>query len=190
MGETVASKFPLASMGTQRTSPSCSSSSSHPSSISYLPTLRWRHDVFLNFYGKDTRKSFTDHLYADLKQKGIDVFRDDEKLKRGTYIGRELMKAIRESKYAIIILSKNYAFSNWCLDELANIVKCMKETALTVLPVFYHVNPSDVEHQTGVFAKAFAKYEEDPEVSIKKIKKWKSALREVGKISGWHLHDR
>jgi hypothetical protein len=46
----------------------------------------------------------------------------------------------------------------------------MKETALTVLPVFYHVNPSDVEHQTGVFAEPFAKYEEDPEVSIKKIK--------------------
>ena len=177
-------------MGTQRTSPSCSSSSSHPSSISYLPTLRWRHDVFLNFYGKDTRKSFTDHLYADLKQKGIDVFRDDEKLKRGTYIGRELMKAIRESKYCNHHPLKNYAFSNWCLDELTKIMQCMKGTALTVLPVFYHVNPSDVEHQTGVFAKAFAKYEEDPEVSIKKIKMWKSALREVGKISGWHLHDR
>ena len=46
------------------------------SSSSYFP----KYDVFLSFRGVDTRKSFTDHLYAALKQRGIITFRDDENL--------------------------------------------------------------------------------------------------------------
>ena len=100
------------------------------------------------------------------------------------------MKAIEESKYAIIVLSTNYAFSRWCLIELAKIVECMKETKLTVLPVFYHVDPSDVRNQMGTLAQAFERHEEDPKVNKDDIQAWKAALKEVGNISGWHLYDR
>ena len=79
--------------------------------------------MFLSFCGVDTRKNFTDHLYIALKQKGIITFRDDEKLERGKYISPELLKAIEESKNAIIVLSTNYAFSRWCLIELAKMVE-------------------------------------------------------------------
>ena len=89
---------------------------------------RWVYDVFLSFRGKDTRNNFTDHLYTALKQKGVFTFRDNEELERGKSISPELLKAIEESKFAIVILSRNYASSTWCLDELAKIVKCMKET--------------------------------------------------------------
>ena len=88
-------------MSTQTASSSSSSSSS------------WKYDVFLSFCGVDTRKTFTDHLYTALKQKGIITFRDDEKLERGKYISAELLKAIEESKYAIVVLSPNYASSRW-----------------------------------------------------------------------------
>ena len=150
----------------------------------------WKFDVFLSFCGVDTRKNFIDHLYTALKQKGIITFRDDEKLERGKYISQELLKAIERSKYAIIVLSENYASSRWCLIELAKIVECIKETKLIVLPVFYYVDPSDVRNQTVTFAEFFAKHERDPKVSVKDVQVWKGALREVGNISGWHLHDR
>lgn len=161
-------------------------------SSSSSSTPRWRYDVFLSFYGEDTRKSFTDHLYAALKQKGILVFRDEEKLKRGNYIPDELLKAIQESMYAIVVISENYAFSKWCLIELAYVVECMKDThtRLTVLPIFYHVDPSHVGKQTESFAEAFANHEKDPKVDIEMMQKWRAALTKVGKISGWHvLHD-
>ena len=173
-------------MATQATSSSPSSTSS--SSSSSCP--RWNYDVFLSFCGVDTRKNFTDHLYTALKQKGIITFRDDEKLKQGKNISPELLKAIVESKYAIIVLSTNYTSSRWCLTELAKIVECMKETRLTVLPVFYHVNPSDVRNQSGNLAEAFAKHEEDTKVNTKDVQAWKAALRDVGHIAGWHVHDR
>ena len=53
---------------------------------------------------------------------------DDENLERGKYISLELLKAIKESKYAIIVLSKNYNSSEQCLIELAKIVVCIIET--------------------------------------------------------------
>ena len=173
-------------MATQATSsPSSNSSSSSSSSCS-----RCNYDVFLSFCGVDTCKNFTDHLYNALKQKGIITFRDDEKLERGKYISPELLKAIELSEYAIIVLLTNYAFSRWCLIELAKIVDCMKKTKLTVLPIFYHVDPSDVRNQRGIFVETFAKYEEDTRVNIEDVQVWKAALKDLGHISGWHLHDR
>jgi ABC-type phosphate transport system substrate-binding protein len=165
-----------------------SRSTQRPFSSSSTPPQRY--DVFLNFYGKDTRKSFTDHLNAALKHQGIIVFRDNEKLKRGKYVSEELLKAVQESLYAITVISTNYASSKWCLIELVQIVESMRDTGLTVLPIFYHVDPSEVRNQMGSFAEAFASHEKDPKVDIEMTQKWRAALREVGNISGWHVHDR
>ena len=126
---------------------------------------------------------------AALKQKSILTFKDDEGLDRGKSILSELLKAIEESRFAIIIFSKNYASSRWCLDELAEIVKCKKEKGLTILPIFYDVDPSDVRKQTGAFAEAFVAPERLNK-SLMKIEKWRDALRELANIAGWHLHDR
>ncbi|KAG6679486.1 hypothetical protein I3842_14G133600 [Carya illinoinensis] len=155
-------------------------SSSSPSSS----TPRSKHDVFLGFYGEDTRRSLTDHLYFYLKRKGVLVFRDDESLKRGKCISQELMQAIQESRYAIVIFSTNYASSKWCLRELAEIVEWEKKKTLTIIPIFYHVDPSDVRNQRGTFAKAFAAHEKDPKVDIKEINTWRNACTKVGNLAG------
>uniref|UniRef100_A0A2N9GEV9 TIR domain-containing protein n=1 Tax=Fagus sylvatica TaxID=28930 RepID=A0A2N9GEV9_FAGSY len=171
----------MASLTSEKALSSSSSSSSTP---------RWSYDVFLSFRGRDTRNNFTDHLYAALKQKGIVTFRDDEKLERGKSISLELLKAVEESRFAIVILSKNYASSTWCLEELEKIVRCMKEKGMTVLPVFCDVDPSDVRNQRGTFAQAFVEYEECFKENIEKVQTWRKALMEVANISGWHLQDR
>ena len=159
-------------------------------SSSSSSTSPWRYDVFLSFYGEDTRKSFTDHLYAALNQRGVLVFRDNEKLERGKFISDELLKAIQESMYGIVVISTNYASSRWCLIELAEMVKCIRDTGLRVLPIFYHVEPSDVGNQRGTFAKAFGRHEKNPKVDIQMMSKWRAALTEVSKISGWNVRNR
>ncbi|XP_050286579.1 disease resistance protein RUN1-like isoform X3 [Quercus robur] len=151
-------------------------------SSSSLP--KWEYDVFLNFKGEDTRNNFTDHLYAALNRKGIWTFRDDERLERGTTISTELLNAIEKSKFAIIVLSRNYASSSWCLDELVKIVECKEKAGLTVLPVFYGVDPSDVRNQRGSFAEAFAKHEELIK-NEEKLQSWRAALTQVANLSGW-----
>ncbi|KAM5575897.1 hypothetical protein ABKV19_014706 [Rosa sericea] len=168
-----------------------SSSSSSSSSLSSSPSSgKFTFDVFLSFRGTDTRKNFTDHLYAALKLKGISTFRDDEELERGESIGPNLLKAIQESRYVIAVFSRNYADSAWCLDEIAKVADCMKAMGQKVLPVFYDVDPNEVRRQTGDhFGKAFEKHKRRYKAEPDKVKRWKNALFQVGNLSGWHLQD-
>ncbi|KAJ9676218.1 hypothetical protein PVL29_024960 [Vitis rotundifolia] len=80
-----------------------------------------RYDVFLSFRGEDTRNNFTAHLYHALCQKGINTFIDDDKLETGQVKSPALVAAIENSMFSIVVLSKNYASSGWCLQELVKI---------------------------------------------------------------------
>ncbi|XP_042519112.1 disease resistance protein Roq1-like [Macadamia integrifolia] len=82
------------------------------------------YDVFLNFRGADTRKSFTGHLHNALYREGINVFMDSYKLREGEEIGPKLIDAIQRSKASIIVFSEHYASSKWCLMELVKIWEC------------------------------------------------------------------
>ena len=144
-----------------------------------------KYDVFLSFRGEDTRNGFTSHLYKDLCQKKIQTFIDDE-LRRGDEISPALLTAIEESKISVIVFSRHYASSKWCLDELVKIMDCKKTNKHhLVIPVFYSIDPSEVRKQTGSFADAFAKHEENFKRNIQKVKTWRTALTEAANISGW-----
>ncbi|XP_050275551.1 disease resistance protein RPV1-like [Quercus robur] len=152
-------------------------------------TQRCKYDVFLSFRGEDTRNGFTSNLNGILRHNGINTFMDDE-LQRGEKISTELLEAIENSKISIIVFSKNYATSTWCLDELVKILEC-KKNGQVVFPVFYEVDPSDVRNQRGKFGEVLAKYEENFKYDMNKVQRWRAALNEAGNLSGWdYKNDR
>lgn len=150
---------------------------------------QWAHDVFINFRGEDTRKNFISHLYAALSNAGISTFLDDEKLKGGDRLGPELLQAIRVSQISIVVFSKRYTTSSWCLNELDQIMECHRTYGHVVLPVFYGVDPSVVRHQSGDFGEALevaakSRYTIE-EVMQNTLSRWKIALTQAANISGW-----
>ncbi|XVE72257.1 hypothetical protein DITRI_Ditri11bG0025200 [Diplodiscus trichospermus] len=142
-------------------------------SSSFLPQKK--HQVFLSFRGEDTRHNFTSHLLKALEESRIQVFFDDKELKKGEEISPELLKAIIASKISIVILSKDYASSRVSLAELSQIMDCKRTKGLIVLPIFYHVNPSDVGKNGGSFRESF-----DEHLLNKpdEINKWRVAFTE------------
>ncbi|KAM1881009.1 hypothetical protein ACFX13_002670 [Malus domestica] len=78
---------------------------------------QWKYNVFLSFRGDDTRKNFTGHLYDKLLWRSIRTFKDNPELERGASISPELFRAIEESRFAVVVLSPNYASSSWCLEN-------------------------------------------------------------------------
>lgn len=169
---------------------SIASSSSNDSVDSSIQNQNYRYDVFISFRGPDTRNTFVDHLYAHLLRKGIFVFKDDEKLQKGESISAQLLQAIQDSRLSIIVFSKQYASSTWCLDEMAAIADCKQQSNQTVFPVFYDVDPSHVRHQNGAYEVAFvshrSRFREDPD----KVDRWARAMTDLANSAGWDVMNK
>jgi hypothetical protein len=70
------------------------------------------------------------------------------------------------------------------------ILECRKTRGQHVLPLFYHVDPSEVRNQTNSIGEAFAELEERFKDDEMKILRWKTALTEVANLSGKHMGNR
>ncbi|XP_031117359.1 TMV resistance protein N-like [Ipomoea triloba] len=140
--------------------------------------------VFLSFRG-ETRTSFSDHLYTSLLESGVSTFRDEEGIWKGDNISDALKQAIEASEMSIVVFSKNYAQSRWCLNELVKMVECKQKFGQKILPIFYHVTPSEVRKQTGEFGIALNQHIE--QFGEETVNEWKTALTTVADFSGWHI---
>lgn len=117
-------------------SPSSSSSSS-------CRDRRWKYDVYLSCSGDDMPRSFTDPLDVALTGQGIRTFR----FRNGGASNPPVifLKAIENSRFSILVLSRKYAHSIRCLNELEKIVECRKEMGQAVLAVYFDVDPAEVQ---------------------------------------------
>lgn len=133
--------------------------------------------------------NFVDHLYEGLVGNRFNTFRDDEQLERGGEISSQLLDAIEESRICIVVFSKNYADSRWCLNELLAIIESIaSDDGRIVLPIFYHVAPSDVRHQTGSYCTRYTYPERDADKEkVEMIEKWGNALTAAANMSGYHV---
>ncbi|CAH1420034.1 unnamed protein product [Lactuca virosa] len=172
------------------------SSSAHGHSSS---TDGHRYDVFLSFRGVDTRHSFTDHLHKALIHANINTFLDDEEIETGEDLKPELESAIKASRASVIVLSKNYASSTWCLDELVLILEQRMTSNHIVIPIFYHVEPTHVRKQQSSFGDAMAKHKQTMEAETnankriqwaQKMDRWNKALTEVANLKGIDVYER
>ncbi|KFK44611.1 hypothetical protein AALP_AA1G281200 [Arabis alpina] len=165
---------------------------SSPNSIPKMETVavsrpgsRLRFDVFLSFRGEDTRHSITERVYDALHRKEkVRVFLDNDGMQKGDEIQPSLIAAIEDSAASVVVLSRNYANSRWCLDELAMLCD-LRASSLNrpMIPIFYEVDPSHVRKQSDHFAKDFE--EHSKRFSEEKIKRWKGAMELVGNLSGF-----
>ncbi|EOA14989.1 hypothetical protein CARUB_v10028338mg [Capsella rubella] len=144
--------------------------------------------VFINFRGKDVRNGFLSFLEPAMREANINVFVD-----KGEVMGTNLVNLfvrIQESRVAVVIFSKDYSSSEWCLDELAKIKDCNDQGGLSVIPIFYKLSTENVKELKGDFGDTFRnltrKYKHLPE----RTQKWKEALESIPQIKGMTLSEQ
>ncbi|CAN1342526.1 Disease resistance-like protein DSC1 [Linum perenne] len=152
-------------------SSSCSSSSSAPDQYY---TGEWDYDVFVCFRGKDTRRHFTSHLAGHLRRRSIRPF-TDEKFDRTENIDVDLVKVLERSAMSVVIFSESFAESSYCLDEVASIAQRVERFGHRVLPVFYGVEPEEVEDRYASMIDD-SELKQSPE---EKKKRWMDGLKMV-----------
>ncbi|KAB2063948.1 hypothetical protein ES319_A10G254200v1 [Gossypium barbadense] len=145
-----------------------------------------KHQVFLSFRG-ETRFNFTAHLLKALKDKALNVFFDEHTLETRKKLLPALSQGIAASNLSIIVLSKDYASSKSCLAEVSDIMDRNHSEGHIVLPIFYHVDPSNVRNLVGSFKTSFEDHESKRPTD--EVKRWKDAFAKVGKLKGIHIQD-
>ncbi|XP_057446758.1 disease resistance protein RPV1-like isoform X2 [Lotus japonicus] len=148
-----------------------------PSSSSSTRGRGFNYGVFLSCGTEDTLE-FTGLLYQALCNKGIRTFTDCEVVDE---ITPALEEAIQTSRIAIVGLSKNYASSSFCLDKLSKILDHFNSK---VHPVFYQVDPDDVQMLRGTYGEAIAMHKKR---FNDRIQKWTMALQQVSNLPGWQF---
>ncbi|CAI9269286.1 unnamed protein product [Lactuca saligna] len=127
------------------------------SSSSPIHGHKYKYDVFLSFCSMDT----------------------------GVYLKPGWESAIKASRASVVVLSTNYAHSQWCLNGLALIL----EQHSTVIPIFYHVEPSFFEDAMAGFRRVMeAMTNEDKRSRLaEKIDRWNKACTQVATLKGMQL---
>ncbi|XP_028801086.1 uncharacterized protein LOC114756312 isoform X3 [Neltuma alba] len=144
--------------------------------------------VYLSFKGDDESCKFTDRLWASLETDDLNTFWDDKKLETGfSSIPHHFLKAIQQSCVSIVVFSRNYASSIWCLEELSKIAERIHEPRYTILPIFYDVDPSEVQNQSNSFQQAFVDHEQRFTANLRRVHTWRLAMKRVANLFGWHV---
>ncbi|GLJ24505.1 hypothetical protein SUGI_0468160 [Cryptomeria japonica] len=144
------------------------------------------YDVFINHHGDDMKKILASLLYNRLTQDGsMRVFLDRDEMERGFELMGQIESAIATASVHIAILSRNYAKSRWCLEELC----LMLDSGAPIIPVFYNVKPCHLRwmDKKGRYAKALKMHERKNRYDSITIRKWKTALHRVSTLSGYEL---
>nr|AAU04758.1 MRGH10 [Cucumis melo] len=137
-------------------------SSSHPSQMAF--------DAFLSFNRDeedDGYRYFIKGLYETLSEWGIKLFMDDGKkmfTDDEVNLSDNIVKAIEGSITSIVVLSKGYATSKWCLRELVKIIVQKDKTKHQVLPLFYG---EKYAIRPAIFS--FGRYGPSPLIDVRKI---------------------
>jgi hypothetical protein len=91
-----------------------------------------KYDVFISHCGKDCKKGFADLLRNDLERAGVQCFFDEHSLEVGDAAPAEMLKAMEEATYGVVILSPGFWEREWCMKELETFVQRGR-----IVPVFY-----------------------------------------------------
>ena len=152
------------------------------SSSSKLPGM---YDVLINFSGEEIEKKFVSHLDSVLSAVGFTTFLHHENAMKSTHIQEPILELCR---VAIVVFTKTYSESAWCLHQLQQIIQWHQTYFRHVLPIYYEIEPSDVRLQKGDFGKAF-KATVHQTFSGQQLEhamsRWTHALTTAANLFGW-----
>ncbi|XP_010494616.1 PREDICTED: disease resistance-like protein CSA1 [Camelina sativa] len=140
--------------------------------------------VFFNFRGAELRNSVVAHLAKALKENGVKAAYVDAGDSKNP-----IFYEMEESRVAIVIFSRRYTESVWCLQELVKIKERVELGKLVAIPVYYKLDPSEVKELEGDFGlNLWNDIKRTSEFG--KLEKWKGALDFFSQMRGLVFNEK
>lgn len=113
------------------------------------------YDVFISHACED-KKDFVAPLVEALQDAGIRVWYDALEMQWGKSLREQIDNGIKHSKFAILILSKNFFTKRWPQRELDGILAKQEVTGATPLPILYNISFEEVYEFSPTLAGLFS----------------------------------
>ena len=114
-------------------------------------TDNYKWDIFLSHASED-KEDFVRPLAARLKENNIKAWYDEFEIQWGDSIRESIDEGLKKSKFAIIVLSKNYFKKSWTSNELNGYFTFDSVEAKRILPIWYNVTKEDVANYSPILA--------------------------------------
>ena len=105
----------------------------------------------------------------------------------GSYVPTVIYNALQAAKVNVVVLSKGYAESEYCLKELVIMIRSFEDEKKPIIPVFYDVDFRDlrrIQRFAGPHGSALKRHEwrGTPRTEVKA---WACALYTVSQMAGY-----
>lgn len=101
------------------------------------------YDVFISHASED-KADFVNPLVEKLQDLGISVWYDTLELQWGKSLREQIDNGIKRSKFAILVLSKNFFKKQWPKRELDGILAKETISGTAPLPIWYNLTQEEV----------------------------------------------
>jgi len=113
----------------------------------YLPNnddeIEKEYDVFISHASED-KDEVVRPLANALRREGLRVWYDEFELKIGDSLRRKIDKGLANSKFGIVVLSKNFIKKGWTNYELDGIITKAVSGEQIILPIWHNISKKEV----------------------------------------------
>jgi len=113
-----------------------------------------KHRAFLSYASEETE--LASKLVQGFSSRGIKIWYAPIELKVGDKVLDSIEKGMKETEYAILLISRNYLNKGWTKYEMDVLIRESIEKNRKILPVWHEVTKKQVEEKisglTGIFA--------------------------------------
>lgn len=109
------------------------------------------YDVFICHASED-KTTFVDALARDLQSRGFKVWYDSFVLKIGDSLRREIDRGLAQSRFGIVVLSKNFFSKEWPQKELDALDSLEVHGRKVILPIWHALDREEVQRYSPLLA--------------------------------------
>lgn len=113
------------------------------------------YDVFISHASED-KEPFVDNLVAELSQRGVKVWYDRQVLTWGRSIRQNIDYGLRQSKFAIIVLSEHYIQKFWTQKEFNALFNLGSQIGDFILPIWHNITPERAKEFSPMLSDSIA----------------------------------
>ena len=113
------------------------------------------YDVFISHASED-KETFVDGLVDELMKRGVNVWYDRKILTWGKSIRQNIDYGLRQSKFAIIVLSEHYIQKYWTQKEFNALFSLGSQLGDFILPIWHNITPERANEFSPMLSDAIA----------------------------------